>query len=207
MQARYYDPVIGRFYSNDPVDVLGHMQRGNPIHGFSRYTYANNNPYKYTDPDGEFALNLLAGAFSAAIEVGVQLATDGKVTNLTKVGVSFAAGAVGAGLGQKAAQLGSLLSKGSSVAKTGSQFAGDVVEGVANDAIQTNVNNAINSVTGQNAVTDMQLSDPAANSALNTATGNVVSNTTGASGNKKQTLVSAAEGARKIAEAVFSDEN
>ncbi|MBT1449252.1 RHS repeat-associated core domain-containing protein, partial [Glaciecola sp. XM2] len=23
MQARYYDPVIGRFYSNDPVGVLG----------------------------------------------------------------------------------------------------------------------------------------------------------------------------------------
>ncbi|HCV04479.1 MAG TPA: hypothetical protein DG048_17725 [Pseudoalteromonas sp.] len=55
MQARYYDPVIGRFYSNDPVDALGHMQRGNSItHGFNRYAYSNNNPYKYTDPDGEF---------------------------------------------------------------------------------------------------------------------------------------------------------
>ena len=52
MQARYYDPVIGRFYSNDPVDALGHMQRGNPVHGFNRYAYANNNPYKYTDPTG-----------------------------------------------------------------------------------------------------------------------------------------------------------
>jgi RHS repeat-associated protein len=60
MQARYYDPMIGRFYSNDPVDALGHMQRGNSIaHGFNRYTYANNNPYKYTDPDGEFAFPLL----------------------------------------------------------------------------------------------------------------------------------------------------
>ncbi|QHJ14007.1 tRNA(Glu)-specific nuclease WapA (plasmid) [Paraglaciecola mesophila] len=56
MQARYYDPVIGRFYSNDPVDFMGHLQRGNsPAHGFGRYTYANNNPYKYTDPNGEFA--------------------------------------------------------------------------------------------------------------------------------------------------------
>ncbi|MCV2886502.1 RHS repeat-associated core domain-containing protein [Aestuariibacter sp. AA17] len=44
MQARYYDPVIGRFYSNDPVDVLGHFNRGNPVHGFGHYTYANNNP-------------------------------------------------------------------------------------------------------------------------------------------------------------------
>ena len=47
MQARYYDPVIGRFYSNDPVDPLEHMERGNSIaHGFNRYAYANNNPYK-----------------------------------------------------------------------------------------------------------------------------------------------------------------
>ena len=49
MQARYYDPVIGRFYSNDPVgfrDVLS----------FNRYAYANNNPYKYVDPDGQDAM-------------------------------------------------------------------------------------------------------------------------------------------------------
>ena len=58
MQARYYDPVIGRFYSNDPVGTLGHLSQGN-IQGFNRYAYANNNPYKYTDPDGKFALPLL----------------------------------------------------------------------------------------------------------------------------------------------------
>jgi RHS repeat-associated protein len=45
MQARYYDPVIGRFYSNDPLGFRD-------IHSFNRYAYANNNPYKYTDPDG-----------------------------------------------------------------------------------------------------------------------------------------------------------
>jgi uncharacterized protein RhaS with RHS repeats len=55
MQQRYYDPIIGRFYSNDPVDMLGHMRRGNPTMGFNRYAYANNNPYKFTDPDGRAA--------------------------------------------------------------------------------------------------------------------------------------------------------
>jgi RHS repeat-associated protein len=45
MQARYYDPVIGRFYSNDPVGFRD-------IHSFNRYAYANNNPYKFVDPDG-----------------------------------------------------------------------------------------------------------------------------------------------------------
>ena len=51
MQARYYDPVIGRFYSNDPVGAASFLQEGN-IHGFNRYAYANNNPYKFVDLDG-----------------------------------------------------------------------------------------------------------------------------------------------------------
>lgn len=59
MQQRYYDPLIGRFYSNDPVDFLGHMQRGNPTMGFNRYAYANNNPYKFTDPDGRAAFLII----------------------------------------------------------------------------------------------------------------------------------------------------
>lgn len=58
MQARYYDPVIGRFYSNDPADMLEHVRKNNIVHGFNRYTYANNNPYKFTDPDGRFIIPL-----------------------------------------------------------------------------------------------------------------------------------------------------
>ena len=53
MQARYYDPVIGRFYSNDPVGAVSHLGTSNGIHGFNRYAYANNNPYRYIDPNGE----------------------------------------------------------------------------------------------------------------------------------------------------------
>nr|WP_136249776.1 RHS repeat-associated core domain-containing protein [Ningiella ruwaisensis] len=52
MQARYYDPVIGRFYSNDPIGAVSHLDTQNGIHGFNRYAYGNNNPYKYYDPDG-----------------------------------------------------------------------------------------------------------------------------------------------------------
>jgi RHS repeat-associated protein len=44
MQARYYDPAVGRFLSIDPVPA----SPGN----FNRYWYANNNPYKFIDPDG-----------------------------------------------------------------------------------------------------------------------------------------------------------
>lgn len=47
MQQRYYDPLIGRFLSVDPV-----MAYSNPVGAFNRYWYGNDNPYKFTDPDG-----------------------------------------------------------------------------------------------------------------------------------------------------------
>lgn len=47
MGARYYEPILGRFISQDPVG----FDEAN-IHSHNRYAYANNNPYRYTDPDG-----------------------------------------------------------------------------------------------------------------------------------------------------------
>lgn len=50
MQQRYYDQGVGRFLSVDPVSASS-INGGN----FNRYWYANNNPYKFTDPDGRLA--------------------------------------------------------------------------------------------------------------------------------------------------------
>jgi len=51
MNARLYDPALGRFLSPDPyVQAPGFSQ------SFNRYSYCVNNPLKYTDPDGEFFL-------------------------------------------------------------------------------------------------------------------------------------------------------
>ncbi|MGZ3182660.1 MAG: RHS repeat domain-containing protein [Telluria sp.] len=47
MQQRFYDPVAGRFLSVDPVATGSSSDSS-----FGRYAYANNNPYKYIDPDG-----------------------------------------------------------------------------------------------------------------------------------------------------------
>jgi hypothetical protein len=47
MQARYYDPLSGRFLSIDPVA----SGAGNAFN-FSRYAYAADNPNRYIDPDG-----------------------------------------------------------------------------------------------------------------------------------------------------------
>jgi RHS repeat-associated protein len=47
MNARIYDPYLGRFLSADPVlPDAGDMQ------AFNRYSYVTNNPLKYTDPTG-----------------------------------------------------------------------------------------------------------------------------------------------------------
>ncbi|KMT64156.1 hypothetical protein XM47_15920 [Catenovulum maritimum] len=71
MQARYYDPVIGRFYSNDPVGSVEFLAKGN-IQGFNRYAYANNNPYKYVDPDGRAAgtVNEMREVIGGVLTVG-----------------------------------------------------------------------------------------------------------------------------------------
>lgn len=47
MQQRYYDPLIGRFLSVDPVTPYS-----GGIASFNRYWYASGNPYRYKDPDG-----------------------------------------------------------------------------------------------------------------------------------------------------------
>jgi RHS repeat-associated protein len=47
LQARYYDPELGRFLSTDPVDP--DPQTGT---NFNRYAYAENNPYSKYDPSG-----------------------------------------------------------------------------------------------------------------------------------------------------------
>jgi RHS repeat-associated protein len=47
MQARYYDPLAGRFLSVDPVGPTA----GNEFN-FNRYAYVYNNPVNHLDPDG-----------------------------------------------------------------------------------------------------------------------------------------------------------
>ncbi|MGH8370619.1 MAG: RHS repeat-associated core domain-containing protein, partial [Gammaproteobacteria bacterium] len=56
MQARYYDPIIGRFLSVDPVTFSPDQPQY-----FNRYWYAQGNPYKYTDPTGKNLTLALAG--------------------------------------------------------------------------------------------------------------------------------------------------
>ena len=63
--ARYYDPQLGRFLGIDPKEV-----DPNDLHSFNRYAYANNNPYKYVDPDGRIPIPAIL------IGIGLWLGTE-----------------------------------------------------------------------------------------------------------------------------------
>jgi len=56
MQARYYDPVIGRFLSPDPVGFA----TGGPGY-FNRYAYVMNDPVNAIDPDGKMGQLITGG--------------------------------------------------------------------------------------------------------------------------------------------------
>jgi len=57
-RARYYQPVLGRFLSEDPIDLNG---------GANLYAYVGGNPSSYIDPYGKFIFNLGAAGVGAAI--------------------------------------------------------------------------------------------------------------------------------------------
>ena len=79
MHARYYDASIGRFYSNDPID----MRLDDPI-SFNRYVYANNNPYKYVDPDGKLPILVPVVVFVAKEAIGAIVESQTGIPVTTK---------------------------------------------------------------------------------------------------------------------------
>ena len=73
LNARYYDPSIGRFISLTILDeTKGH------INGLNLYMYCNNNPIMYVDPSGCLAFFIITAIIGAVIGFGTALYIDYK---------------------------------------------------------------------------------------------------------------------------------
>src|SRR6187402_722058 len=57
MQARYYDPEVGRFLSADPPKASA-----GDLMAFNRFAYGHNNPINTLDPDGRKVIFVSKGA-------------------------------------------------------------------------------------------------------------------------------------------------
>jgi RHS repeat-associated protein len=93
MNGRVYDPLTAQFFSPDP-----YVQAPGEWLNYNRYGYCMGNPFKYTDPSGQF-WNLIVGALIGGtinwIANGAQFSWKG----LGYFGVGALAGALSAGIG------------------------------------------------------------------------------------------------------------
>jgi len=103
MNARLYDPVLGRFLGMDP-----YVQMPDFTQNFNRYSYALNNPLLFTDPSGAvigiddvligMAIGAVVGAISGSISYTVTTAMSGGQGDagqfLKSVGIGLFSGAV-----------------------------------------------------------------------------------------------------------------
>lgn len=82
VRARYYDPQIGRFVSEDPIGLAG---------GINRYSYVLNDPVNQRDPSGECPWCALIGAGVGASFYLLKQAFTGERVTLRGV-LAYAAG-------------------------------------------------------------------------------------------------------------------
>jgi len=89
MRARYYDPAIGRFISEDPGR-----------NGANWCAYCNNNPVNLVDPDGCSVLDYTLGSYLFDLSVGGLLIALGRwmVRNTDNAILGYVLGGAGGGL-------------------------------------------------------------------------------------------------------------
>ena len=129
MNARLYDPVLGRMLSPDNLVGEGGTQ------AFNRYSYANNNPLSFIDPDGNSAI-LIGMVIGAFINVGTQLVSNNFSFNNWNWG-SFVGAVVAGGVGGalapalSASHIGGFA--GGTITGAATGFAGSLTTGVINN--------------------------------------------------------------------------
>jgi RHS repeat-associated protein len=117
MNARLYDPALGRFLAPDP-----YVQMPDFSQSFNRYSYCLNNPLRYTDPTGEWALidDLIAAVVGGIVNVVVN-AIQGNIHSIGQGFALFGVGAAGTWAGLYAGPLaaGAIIGAGNSFVNQG----------------------------------------------------------------------------------------
>ncbi|MFT3740236.1 MAG: RHS repeat-associated core domain-containing protein [Breznakibacter sp.] len=129
MNGRLYDPALGRFLSPD-----NYVQLPDFTQSYNRYGYCWNNPLKYTDPTGEYAIvdDIIAAAVGGIINLASN-AIQGNIHSFGQGLAAFGAGAVG-GIGAIYPEFGGWVWGGATVGATnawlgGARSAGDIAMG------------------------------------------------------------------------------
>ena len=135
MNARLYDPLLGRFLSPDPyVQAPEHSQ------SFNRYSYCMNNPLKYNDQSGklfgidDLLIGAAIGALISATTYSVSTLVTGQRWNITNFLQSVGMGALGGALGAASGAIGTAL--GSSI---GNSLGYNILSQTANTVITNTV--------------------------------------------------------------------
>ena len=138
MNGRLYDPTVGRMLSPD-----NYVQDALYAQTFNRYSYAHNNPLKFTDPDGENPAIVVGAVLGGLINLGVGIwrgevhdLMDGIVYFGTGAAIGALAGATGgASLAGTGLTAGSIL--GGAYAGAVGGAVGGMLQGAANATWQT----------------------------------------------------------------------
>ncbi|GBU08844.1 hypothetical protein AwDysgo_21750 [Bacteroidales bacterium] len=138
MNARLYDPVLGRFLSPDP-----YVQMPDFSQNFNRYSYCLNNPLRYVDQDGEW-IHILIGAVVGGVGNLAYKAFTGQINGWGDGFAAFGIGAVAGGIGAATGGL-AFAAAGGAAAGTGGFMAG-AAAGAAASAVSMPIQSAGNNI-------------------------------------------------------------
>ena len=141
MNARLYDPLVGRFLSADP-----YVQAPDFTQAFNRYSYALNNPLKFTDEEGEFVLSTGAIIGISAIIGGVSnWITNGCLWDYNGFAYFMAGFGIGAFSGYGGVLVGSISVNGVLWGMLAGAGSSGVTSGITS-GLTTGLNNAIKGI-------------------------------------------------------------
>ena len=128
LNARYYDPSIGRFISADSINYLDPSSE----QGLNLYAYCGNNPVMYTDPSGKFPILLtmiIIGALIGGAAGGYTRVQNGAELWSEDFWIGVGTGAsIGAAIGTVAGLGGSYLVGG--LASVGNKLISDAASSI-----------------------------------------------------------------------------